>query len=80
MAEQVADDMTMQNGNGEYGPTVAEVLSIDYDEQAQILECAECGEEIPEGEDESSYCDSLHQECVVEHCSHCEICRSDMEM
>jgi hypothetical protein len=44
------------------------------------VECVECGREIRPGEDESTYCGSVHAgECLESHKRHCRQCDEDGE-
>jgi hypothetical protein len=40
-------------------------------------ECAVCGEPIAFGEDQSTYCGSMHVTCTREHAQHCTACARD---
>jgi hypothetical protein len=48
---------------------------FDVEARKAPLICEQCNETIEEGEDESSYCGSMHAGCLDEHCRACEPCR-----
>ena len=39
------------------------------------LDCAECGKPIEPDDEETTYCGSVHRECLAAHVEHCEVCR-----
>src|SRR3989304_3476648 len=39
------------------------------------LDCAEGGNPIEPDDEETTYCGSVHRECLAAHVEHCEVCR-----
>lgn len=40
--------------------------------------CPHCDEEVCDGSGLSSYCGSLHEDCVVGHQEKCSFCKTDL--
>jgi hypothetical protein len=76
-------DMDSQDNNG--FPTIGSEALQGRDEaryRESFLEClpdcAECGKTIEhEADNESTYCGSIHHNCMEAHAKHCEVCKKD---
>jgi hypothetical protein len=45
--------------------------------ETEIVECVYCGKEISVNDAISTFCGSVHNECLPRHLEDCEICRAD---
>lgn len=52
--------------------------TIPFGEDSDLeFECAECGESIGDEEAISTYCGSMHRQCLAEHKRKCGVCAAD---
>lgn len=57
--------------------TDTDLVPEEDDDDDGKLECSECGKEITEEDDMSSFCGSICEECVPKHAQQCGVCRGD---
>lgn len=62
---------------GHYNP-ISDRDFADAIEEHSCPQCAVCEKPITDKEDEeSTYCGSMHRDCMSEHAKECEVCKKD---
>lgn len=46
-------------------------------EEAGEPDCAHCGEEVAQADAESTFCGTMHRDCLFDHAHECGVCKND---